>query len=119
MGLTYVQVSVANPKDPRRRVRRRFLVDSGAVYTIVPRDLLASLGIEPVRKRTFTLANGEAIERDVGNALFFFEAEEAASPVIFGEPGDSLVLGTVTLESLGYILDPFRRELRPLPMLLG
>ena len=119
MGLTYVQLTVANPREPGRRVRRRFLVDSGAVYTVVPRDVLVSLGIEPVRKRTFTLANGEAVERDVGNALLFFQGEEAASPVIFGEPGDSLLLGMVTLEGLGYVLDPFRRELRPLPMILG
>ena len=34
-------------------------------------------------------------------------------------PGDSCLLGTVTLEALGLMLDPIRRELRPLPLLLG
>lgn len=41
------------------------------------------------------------------------------SLVIFGEPGDEALLGTTTLESFGFILDPFRRELRPLPMKLA
>jgi hypothetical protein len=47
------------------------------------------------------------------------EDAEGASPVIFGEKGDSTLLGMVSLEALGYILDPLRRELRPLPMVLG
>jgi hypothetical protein len=42
-----------------------------------------------------------------------------ASPVIFGEKGDSLLFGTVSLEALGFILDPMKRQLRPLPMVLG
>ena len=41
------------------------------------------------------------------------------APVIFGEKGDSTLLGAVTLEALGVILDPIKRELRPLPMVLG
>jgi len=39
--------------------------------------------------------------------------------VIFGETGDSTFLGMVSLEALGLLLDPIRRELRPLPMVLG
>jgi len=39
--------------------------------------------------------------------------------VIFGKRGDSDLLGIVTLEALGFMLDPLRRELRPLPMMLA
>jgi len=39
--------------------------------------------------------------------------------VIFGEKGDSVLVGSVSLEVLGLMLDPFKRELRPLPMLLA
>ena len=45
--------------------------------------------------------------------------QRGAAPVIFGEPGDSNLLGVVTLEALGYVLDPLKRELRALPMLLA
>jgi hypothetical protein len=39
--------------------------------------------------------------------------------VIFGEEGDSVLLGAFTLEALGLALDPLRRELKPLPMVLA
>jgi len=65
------------------------------------------------------LADGTVITRKIGNALFSLEYTEGASPVIFGEKGDTPLLGMITLEALGYILDPLRRELRPLPMVLG
>jgi hypothetical protein len=55
----------------------------------------------------------------VGDVVFKFNGQQGASPVIFGEKGDSTLLGTVSLEALGFILDPIRRELRPLPLILG
>lgn len=119
MGLTYITVKIANPAHPKRFVKERLLVDSGAVYSVVQRGVLAELGIEPHSKQTFILANGDVIERDLGDALFEYKGRKGASPIIFGEPGDSNLLGMVTLEALGFILDPLRRELKPLPMLLA
>jgi hypothetical protein len=55
----------------------------------------------------------------MGDATFQIDDHRAASPVIFGEKGDTALLGTVSLESLGLILDPMKRVLRPLPMVLG
>lgn len=40
------------------------------------------------------------------------------APVIFGEPGDAWLLGALSLESLGLLLDPFKRELRPMRLVL-
>jgi hypothetical protein len=65
------------------------------------------------------LADGTAIRRRTGGALFKYGDRVGVANVIFGEPGDSTLLGVLTLEALGYALDPLRRELRPLPMLLG
>ncbi len=119
MGLTHVKAAVANPANPRRTARLIFLVDSGAVYSVVPRDTLRRLGIRPHSSRTFTLADGTEITRRIGDAVFLIDDARGASPVIFGEKGDSTLLGTVSLESLGFVLDPIRRVLRPLPMVLG
>jgi hypothetical protein len=69
--------------------------------------------------KSFTLADGLRISRKVGDATFKLNGHQGASPVIFGEKGDSALLGTVSLEALGLLLDPIRRELRPLPMVLG
>jgi clan AA aspartic protease len=118
MGLTYIDIKIANPARPRRSARLKFLVDSGAMYSAVPAQVLSRLGIKPERTKQFILADGTEIKRSLGEALFSLNGEKGTSPVIFGEEGDSTLLGSVSLEVLGFMLDPFKRELRPLPMLL-
>jgi predicted aspartyl protease len=114
-----ITATVMNLADPNKRLRMKFRVDSGAVYSIVPKTVLKSLGIKPCGSKSFILGDGTVISRKIGNALFSLEDTEGASPVIFGEKGDTPLLGMVSLEALGYVLDPLRRELRPLPMVLG
>ena len=119
MGLTYVDVELY---DPRRDGSGRicsFLVDSGAVYSVAPAGVLAQMGAAVSRREHFTLANGERVERGVGEVGFRFQGRGATSPVVFGDAEDVFLLGAVTLETLGYVLDPFRRELRPLRMMLA
>ncbi len=118
VGITYIAAQVANPTDTRRQQRLRFLVDSGAAYSVVPEPVLRRLGIEPQTTRHFILADGTEITCRMGTALFLYRGESGGSPVLFGEEGDSSLLGIVTLEALGLVLDPFRRELRPMPMVL-
>ena len=117
MSITFVKVKVVNMANPRRSRRYEFLVDSGAVYTVVPEAELKKLGVEPTSEEEFTLANGETFKKSVGNALFEFGGKLRAAPVIFGDKGIFL-LGATTLEALGLIRDPVRRELKPLPMVL-
>lgn len=117
MSITYLNTIIKNPQDIKKAKTARFLVDSGAVYSVVPTSLLKKLAIKPTDKQKFSLANGEVLEKSVGNALFEYRGKIRSSPVVFGEEGIFL-LGAVTLESLGVILDPINRELKPLPMLL-
>ena len=119
MGITYVSVKVANPADPSRLLEENFMVDSGAVYSLVSRAHLEKIGIAPHSRRKFILANGEEVVKDVGTAIFDYQGQRGDSLVIFGEEGDKPLLGSTTLEGFGLILDPFRRELKPLPMLLS
>ncbi len=119
MGLTTVKVEVGNPSDPARFEAVEFLVDSGAIYSVVPEPVLARLGILSLGEQEFRLANGEAIHRKKGIAAFRYLDKIGGADVIFGEPGDSLLLGAFTLEALGLALDPLKRELKPLPMILG
>ena len=62
MGLTVLEVEVGNPANPEVTRKVELLIDSGAIYSVIP---------------------------------------------------------TPVLEGLGLALDPLRRELRPLPMILG
>lgn len=117
MGITYLDLEVKNPQNLKKSTTGHFLVDSGAVYSVMPTSVLRKLGIKSSDTQRFTLANGEVIEKKVGNALFEFRGKIRSSPVVLGEEHIYL-LGAVTLESLGVILDPINRELKPLPMLL-
>lgn len=117
MGVTFLKVKVFNPARPKKARACRFLVDSGAVYSVVPRELLKALGLKPTSRREFMLADGEEIRLPVGNAHFEYKGTIGAAPVVFGEEG-VLLLGATTLEALGLILDPVRRQLKPLPIVL-
>lgn len=119
MGLTGLEIEIASPAAPEAREAIELLVDSGAVYSVVPRPILERLGIQPLTEQEFRLADGSKIIRSKGVAVFKYRDRMGGADVIFGEPGDSALLGGLTLESLGLALDPLRRELRDLPMILA
>jgi predicted aspartyl protease len=118
MGLTRVVVRISNPADRSRRIEAEMLVDSGAIFSVVPADELRALGIEPEKVERFSLADGTSVTRPVGIARLEIAAASGGAPVIFGEPGDVWLLGALSLESLGLMLDPFKRELRPMQLVL-
>ncbi len=119
MGLTVLHVAVGNPAKPKVTESLEFLIDSGAFYSVVPARILKKLGIKPLGRDEFRLADGSRITRKRGGALFRYGDRVGVADVIFGEPGDSMLLGATTLESLGLALDPLKRELKPVPMVLG
>lgn len=118
MGVTTLLIKIKNPANSHKAFQHTFLVDSGAIYSVVPAKILGKIGIKKTFKQKFQLANGEIVEWDGGNALFEYKGEERAAPVIFGEKEDIYLLGVTTLEAFGFILDPITRELKQIPMLL-
>jgi predicted aspartyl protease len=118
MGVTVLTIEVANVASPETTERLEFIVDSGAVYSVVPAPVLERLGILPLKQDRFRLANGTYIVRRRGAALFRFGEYVGGADVIFGEPGDATLVGALTLESLGLSLDPIRRELKPMDLIL-
>jgi clan AA aspartic protease len=116
MGLTFVTVRVGNPANGHRAEDVRCFVDSGAIYSLVPGDVLRRLGIEPHSSRDFVSADGQVIQRRLATATFEYEGRRGDSMVIVGEPGDDALLGATTLEGFGLVFDPFRRELRPMQL---
>ncbi|MCP4756066.1 MAG: aspartyl protease [Proteobacteria bacterium] len=116
MGITYVEGRVIGLSGEEENVK--FLVDSGATYSLLPEAVWKAIGLEPKRRISFTLADGTTIERSVSEALVSFPQGEAHTPVIMGEEGDEALLGVVTLEILGLVLNPLNRTLQPMRMLL-
>lgn len=119
MGLTVLEIEVGNPASPDVTEKLEFLIDSGAIYSVVPTKMLEKLDIKPLTEQAFRLADGSKIVRKKGIALFKYGDRIGGADVIFGEEGDSILLGAFTLESLGLTLDPLRRELKALPMILA
>jgi clan AA aspartic protease len=117
MGITYVEGTLTGPTGKRATVR--FLVDSGATYTLVPYDVWAALDLEPKRTVTFSLADGTPVDRRVSECHLSLPQGDGHTPVILGEPGDEALLGVVTLEELGLVFHPFKRTLEPMRMLLA
>jgi clan AA aspartic protease len=116
MGITYIQGQVKGPRGKEADVR--FLVDSGATYSVLPKAVWEAVGLKPKRTMTFTLADGTTIERPISEAYLVLPQGEAHTPVVLGEAGDQALLGVVTLEILGLVFNPFDRTLQPMPMLL-
>ncbi|KPJ64248.1 MAG: hypothetical protein AMJ45_06210 [Syntrophobacter sp. DG_60] len=112
-------MQVGNPASPEVTEKVEFLVDSGAIYSVVPKPILEKLGIKPIGEQEFRLADGTKVVRKKGIALFKYGERIGGADVIFGEQGDHTLLGAFTLEALGLMLDPLRRELKPLPMVLA
>ncbi len=112
MGLTSVKIVIANPKSPERTREVELLVDTGATYSMIQSKILRELGIEPHGRRSFTLASGEKIQREVGGALYKLNGILGYAGVIFGEEGDQSLLGVTALEEMGLEVDPVTRKLK-------
>lgn len=55
----------------------------------------------------------------MGECLLVLPQGDGHTPVILGEPGDEEpILGVVTLESFGLMLNPINRRLEPMRMML-
>ena len=117
MGLTYVRGIVSGTN--HRKATVNFLVDSGAMYTLLADKTWRAIGLESKRVEAFSLADGTQIVRAVSECHLSIKQGEAHTPVILGEAGDAPLLGVVTLEILGLVLNPFTRKLQPMRMLLA
>ena len=119
MGITTVSATISNLDHPRKKISDTFIVDTGAAYTVLPEKLAIRLGITPVKTQAFSLADGTSVTRKLGFALVEVDGEKAPSTVVIGEKDDSPLLGVITLENMGLMVDPFKRVLRPMKLMLA
>lgn len=104
MGTFYVDIGVGHPLGGDF-LPVSALVDTGSTHSVMPESLLASLSLSPMQRRTYRIADGNFIQRDVGEARFRINNEERTCPVIFGPDGQYL-LGATTLEVFDLMVDP-------------
>jgi clan AA aspartic protease len=114
IGLSYVTVSLKVPGQ-QESYRANFLVDTGATDTFAPSAELRKIGIKPIGKMSYELADGSLEEYEFGLAEISFMGEITAGRVIFGPDNVEPLLGVTALESVGIIVDPTNRTLKRLP----
>ena len=114
MGVFSVDLEVSSP------VREQFvsvpaMVDTGAIYTMLPEDLLDYLGVKRLQSDIFELADDSLAEYWIGSTTVRLQGRELPVPVIFANPGNTPLVGATTLEILRLIVDPVNQRLLPAP----
>ena len=112
MATLRVKVEVENRARPGKRLTiESVLVDTGAELSWFPAEVLEMLGIERYSKWRFRQADGTILERWAGSAWIHVAKKRTADDVIFGLPGDLVLLGARTLEGLNFRVEPLTRQL--------
>lgn len=112
MGTFRVDVEIENPARPgEKRAVRSLLVDTGAELSWLPGDLLESLGVERRKVWHFRQTDGTVLARWTGGVSVYLAGIWTLDEVVFGEPGDLVLLGSRSLEGLNLRIDPVSKRL--------
>lgn len=111
MGLIYADIRLENPFS-RRMIEARALVDSGAVFLIVPEHLAVQLGFDlsEVSSREVVLADAsrKAVPMIGPLRVHFGDRYCDLSALVMG---DEALLGAVAMEMMDLILPPATQTL--------
>ena len=112
MGTFRVDVAIENPAHPGDiRLLESVLVDTGAELSWFPAAVLESLGVERNGTWRFRQADGTILERWTGTVQVAVAGKKAGDEVVFGEPGDLVLLGARSLEGLNFRIEPVTKRL--------
>ena len=115
MGLTHITARIRDLAGVSTvPFEAEFLVDTGSIDCMAPRDKLLAAGVSPEGKRVYELANGQPIEYEYGFVRVAFFGDETVVQVIFGPPDTEPLLGVVALENTGVVVDPVTHTLKRL-----
>ncbi len=123
MGTFRIDIEIENPARPgERRLVRQALVDTGAELSWIPAEILESMGVSRNEGWAFRQADGTVIERSTGTVIVHVAGKKAGDEVVFGEPGDLVLLGSRSLEGLNFRVEPVLKRLvcaGPAPAAVG
>lgn len=112
MGSFFCPITIIGPQGEETI---QALVDTGATLTVVPRPILERLGVRPVGRRRFSLADGRLMEYEIGSAIARLDGQELPTICVFGDADMEPLIGVVTLESFFLGVDPVNQTLIPVP----
>ena len=115
MGVIHVNATIRNPAERQKCWEGRFLVDTGATDSVVPKGRLHAIGLQPEELRLYELADGTEVRLGITAARIELMGTFTAGVVIFGEDEVEPILGVTALESIGVEIDPSNQRLKRLP----
>lgn len=99
-----------------RRLELEALVDTGAVMTLLPEDVVEQLGLPLDGRIIVTLPNEQRIELPRARLLSLTVADrQMDTDCLVGPPQCEPLLGQLALERLDLIVDPLRHVISPRP----
>ena len=113
MSTFSVDITVANLYVPDRGRRVSVTVDTGATYTMLPREIVEDLGCHPIGSRRVLLANGVEVEWPITAVQVTVDGQDGPTFSLIGPSGCPAVLGAVTLEGFALGVDPVAQRLIP------
>lgn len=111
MGHVYSEIELGNPKEPSiRSIKVNCLVDTEALYLVIPESLQQQLKLEVLETRQVTVADGSSkIVPYVGPLICRFENRRCFVGAIV--MGDEVLLGAVPMEDMDLVVIPSIRKL--------
>lgn len=94
------------------------LVDTGATYTWIPRDVLVAMGVVAEEEWPFVLADGREVRYEIAWIRIRIGNRTQPTIAIFGDVGTEPLLGSFTLEAFLLAADPVNQRLISVPGLL-
>ncbi|MEM1555859.1 MAG: aspartyl protease [Candidatus Bathyarchaeia archaeon] len=92
MGFIKVKFGVFNPLSPTKITEVEGIVDTRAIYSVIPRGRLEELDVKPIERRRFRTFGGY-IERDISEVGIEIMGRRRTVTVIMGEDEDQIILG--------------------------
>jgi len=116
MGHVWVKVKVKNPLADTE-VEEEALVDTGATHTVMPVNISDKLGLRVVGKKDVETAKG-LVQLDESFAIVEIEGKRGLTPLLVSRDLKDLLIGVLTLEALGLMVDPTTGKLKETRILL-
>jgi clan AA aspartic protease len=102
-----------HPEHRERAVTAEFLVDTGAIYSLLPAEIVERLGLDAEEDFDGLLASGEPVVYKLGEVRIRLDRRERTTIFLAGPRGCLPLLGAVTLEQFALAADPRHQRLVP------
>jgi clan AA aspartic protease len=106
----YQDIFVANPKNLKRQMKLRFLVDTGCSGSAIPEKVARALGLECVGEGFVVLADGTRIRTKIAYMYLKIDDEHVFTLVAY-DGCDKPLLGFDVMNVLGLQVDVAKKQL--------